>query len=238
MKEIPPTPESFREIAAATDRLLSGLAALTDADVPAPSRLPGWTRGHVLSHLARQAPALERLLTWARTGVETPQYPDRATRDAEIESGAHRPAAELVAGVRETAARFQEAVETLPEAAWQATVRPFTGELCTPRRILVIRLRELELHRVDLDLGHRVADIPATARDIVLDDVLGYYAQAPDVPDFTLRDDAGAELARYGTGGPVVTGTRADALAWLSGRSDGSGLRATTGPLPVLPRWL
>ncbi|MGG2460872.1 maleylpyruvate isomerase family mycothiol-dependent enzyme [Streptomyces sp. RGM 3693] len=238
MKEIPPTPESFGELAAAADRLLSGLAGLTDADVSAPARLPGWTRGHVLCHLARQAPALERLLTWASTGVETPQYPDRATRDAEIEAGAHRSAAALIADVRETAAHFQHTVETLPEPAWQATIRPFTGELCTPQRVLVIRIRELELHHVDLDLGYRVADIPAPARAVILADVLGYYAQAADVPDFALRDDAGAELARYGTGGPVVSGSPADALAWLSGRSTGTGLRSTTGPLPVLPRWL
>ncbi|WP_411123617.1 maleylpyruvate isomerase family mycothiol-dependent enzyme [Streptomyces sp. x-19] len=238
MKEIPPTPESFRELAAAADRLLTGLADLTDADVPAPSTLTGWTRGHVLSHLARQAPALERLLSWARTGVETLQYPDRATRDAEIEAGAHRSAAALVADVRETAAHFQRSVEELPEPAWQATVRPFTGELCTPQRVLVIRLRELELHHVDLDLGYRVADIPTGARDIILADVLGYYAQAADVPPFTLRDDGGAELARYGTGGPVVSGSPADALAWLSGRSTGTGLHTTTATLPVLPRWL
>ena len=90
MKEIPPTPESFGVIAAATDRLLAQVAELDDKDIAAPSRLPGWTRGHVLSHLARQAPALERLLEWARTGVETPQYPSRRARDAEIEAGARQ----------------------------------------------------------------------------------------------------------------------------------------------------
>ncbi|GGU69975.1 maleylpyruvate isomerase [Streptomyces albospinus] len=238
MKEIPPTPESFGEIAAAADRLLAGIAGLADADIPVPSRLPGWTRGHVLSHLARQAPALERLLEWARTGVVTPQYPDRATRNAEIDAGAHRPAATLAADVRDTAARFQRTAETLPAPAWQATIRPFTGELCTPQRVLVIRVRELELHHVDLAIGYEVADIPASARRIILADVLGYYAEADGVPDFTLRDHEGAVLARFGTGGPVVSGTPADALGWLAGRTSGAGLHSTTGQLPVLPPWL
>ncbi|WP_327298820.1 MULTISPECIES: maleylpyruvate isomerase family mycothiol-dependent enzyme [unclassified Streptomyces] len=237
MKEIAPTQESFQEIAAAADRLMAGLAGLRDRDVPEPSRLPGWTRGHVLSHLARQAPALERLLEWARTGVETPQYPDRRARDAEIEAGAGRPAAVQLADVRESAAHFQQVIETLPAAAWQATVRPFTGELCTPQRILVIRLRELELHHVDLDIGYGWDGVPASARQIILADVLGYYAEAEGVPDFTLRDTGGDLLGRFGTGGPAVTGTSADALAWLAGRSGGTGLTSTAA-LPVLPPWL
>ncbi|WP_406141607.1 maleylpyruvate isomerase family mycothiol-dependent enzyme [Streptomyces sp. NBC_01089] len=237
MKEIAPTRESFQEIAAAADRLLAGLAGLRDQDVPEPSGLPGWTRGHVLSHLARQAPALERLLEWARTGVETPQYANRKARNAEIEAGAGRPAAVQLADVRESAAHFQQVIETLPAPAWQATVRPFTGELCTPQRILVIRLRELELHHVDLDIGYGWHDIPASARQIILADVLGYYAEADGVPDFTLRDPGGDVLGRCGTGGPVITGTPADALAWLAGRSGGTGLTSTAG-LPGLPPWL
>ncbi|WP_405782632.1 maleylpyruvate isomerase family mycothiol-dependent enzyme [Streptomyces sp. NBC_00859] len=237
MKEIAPTRESFAEIGAATDRLLTGLTGLRDADVHGPSRLPGWTRGHVLSHLARQAPALERLLEWARTGVETPQYADRGARDAEIAAGAGRPAAVQLSDVRERAAHFQHVIETLPGPAWQATVRPFTGELCTPQRILVIRLRELELHHVDLDIGYGWHDIPASARHIILADVLSYYAEAGGVPDFTLRDSEGELLGRIGAGGPVVTGTAANALAWLAGRSGGTGL-GPAAALPALPPWL
>ncbi|MET9533418.1 maleylpyruvate isomerase family mycothiol-dependent enzyme [Streptomyces sp. NPDC006649] len=237
MKEIAPTRDSFQEIAAAAGRLLSGLTGLHDTDVPKPSRLPGWTRGHVLSHLARQAPALERLLEWARTGVETPQYANRGARNAEIEAGAHRPAAVQLAAVRESSAHFQHVIETLPAAAWRATIRPFTGELCTPQRILVIRLRELELHHVDLDIGYGWDDIPASARQIILADVLGYYAEADGVPDFTLRETGGDVLGRFGTGGPVVTGSAANALAWLAGRSGGTGLTPAAG-LPALPPWL
>lgn len=237
MKEIPPTPASFAEIAAAADRLLAGLAGLGDQDVAQPSLLPGWTRGHVLCHLARQAPALERLLEWARTGIETPQYASRRARDAEIEAGAHRPAATLLADLRATAAHFQRSVEQLPAPAWEATIRPFTGELGTPRRILVIRIRELELHHIDLDIGYGFADIPESARQIILDDVLGYYAAAEGVPDCVLSDPEGALVGRFGTGGPVVSGTPADLLAWLAGRSTGAALDSTA-ELPALPAWL
>ncbi|MFF5030174.1 maleylpyruvate isomerase family mycothiol-dependent enzyme [Streptomyces collinus] len=237
MKEIAPDATSFHALAAAADRLLAAIDGLTDAGAAAPSRLPGWTRGHVLSHLAAQAPALERLLAWARTGVETPQYASRAARDAEIENGSRLPAAALVSRVRDSANHWQATVESLPEKAWDATIRPFTGELCTPRRILVIRLRELALHLVDLDLGHEIDDIPPGVRDIVLDDVLGYYAQADGVPTFTLRDADGTPVARFGDGGPDVSGEPSDLLAWLSGRSDGTALTAP-GELPDLPPWI
>ncbi|WP_369218253.1 maleylpyruvate isomerase N-terminal domain-containing protein, partial [Streptomyces flavofungini] len=59
MKEIDPTPAAFDELDRAAERLLVAVAGLSDAEATAPSRLPGWTRAHVLSHLAAQAPALE-----------------------------------------------------------------------------------------------------------------------------------------------------------------------------------
>ena len=63
-----PAPDSA-EIAAATARLLDSAHTLSDAEVRAPSGLPGWSRGHVLTHIARNADSLINLLTWAASGV-------------------------------------------------------------------------------------------------------------------------------------------------------------------------
>ncbi|MEO3870681.1 maleylpyruvate isomerase N-terminal domain-containing protein [Nonomuraea sp. B12E4] len=68
-------PELRAELASATNRLLATAATLSDADIAAPSRLPGWTRGHVLSHVAQNAGSHLNLLTWARTGIRTPSTP-------------------------------------------------------------------------------------------------------------------------------------------------------------------
>lgn len=95
--------------------------------------------------------------------------------------------------MREAAADLQRSVEELPEAAWGAVIRPFTGELCTPQRILVIRLRELEVHHVDLAVGYTFADIPGPARDMILADVAGYLAQAQGMPDIGLAGVARQE---------------------------------------------
>ncbi|WP_406367861.1 maleylpyruvate isomerase family mycothiol-dependent enzyme [Streptomyces sp. NBC_01546] len=238
MKSLPPTPETFALIADAGNRLLRDLDRLTDADAAAPSRLDGWSRAHVLSHLSAQVDALERLLHWARTGTETSQYADRSARDTEIEDGSRQPAAALVERVRGSADRFLTTVRELPDPAWQAVVRPFTGELCTPGRILVIRLRELEVHHTDLGLGYGFGDIPRPAVDVLLDDVSGYLAAADGTPPCTLRDDTGARVTAFGSGGPVVTGPRGALLAWLTGRSTGEGLTAPGGALPRLPAWI
>ncbi|BBC38326.1 hypothetical protein SGFS_096200 [Streptomyces graminofaciens] len=80
-------------------RLQEAVDALPPHAVAEPSALPGWTRGHLLTHLARNADALVNLLTWARTGVRTPMYttPDQRASDwmtPRIDAGA---GAELVA---------------------------------------------------------------------------------------------------------------------------------------------
>ena len=94
------------ELASATNQLLATAASLSDADVRAPSRLPGWTRGHVLAHLAANADSYVSLLTWARTGVRTPQYSSYESRAAAIEAHALQPAAQHLARLEDGAARF------------------------------------------------------------------------------------------------------------------------------------
>ena len=71
---------SMARIGEATDRLLASAGALTDTGVREPSLLPGWTRGHVLTHIARNADGLGNLLRWARTGITTPMYASREAR--------------------------------------------------------------------------------------------------------------------------------------------------------------
>src|SRR4029077_20917204 len=81
---------SMARIGEATDRLLASAGALTDTGVREPSLLPGWTRGHVLTHIARNADGLGNLLRWARTGITTPMYASREARRAGIGAGGRR----------------------------------------------------------------------------------------------------------------------------------------------------
>ena len=49
----------------ATQRLLDRARTIPEADLRVPSLLPGWTRAHVLSHVARGADAMQNLLAAA-----------------------------------------------------------------------------------------------------------------------------------------------------------------------------
>lgn len=72
-----------------TTCLLAVVDNVTDDMLRMPSALPGWTRAHVVGHLARNAEALTRLANWADSGVETPMYTSREQRAVEIEEAAN-----------------------------------------------------------------------------------------------------------------------------------------------------
>src|SRR5215472_3231214 len=76
----------------ASARVLATAAGITEEMAREPSSLPGWSRGHVLTHIARNADGLRNLLIWARTGVVTPQYADIGERERGIAAGAGRSA--------------------------------------------------------------------------------------------------------------------------------------------------
>jgi len=235
---------SMARIGEATDRLLASAAALTDAGAREPSGLPGWTRGHVLTHIARNGDGLGNLLRWARTGVRTPMYASREARRADIEAGAGRPAAELTADVAATAIAFAAEAASLPGEAWAAQVQMLVGPPFAARGVLGWRLREVEIHHVDLGTGYRPADWPAEFVAGSLPEVAGSFAGRDDAPSCLLQPD-GSDAAwrigpdRGGTPPVSVQGSPVALLAWLTGRDDGSGLRVcgTDPVLPVLPPW-
>ena len=102
---------------AQTDGVVAAAEALDDAAVPVPSLLPGWSRGHVLTHLARNADGLANLASTASTastGVLQPMYVSMQARDEDIERGAGRPVAELVLDLRSSAGRLAAALRAVP----------------------------------------------------------------------------------------------------------------------------
>ena len=179
-------------LAASHRRLSEALEGLTDDVARSDSRLPGWSVGHLLTHIARNADSVTRRMRAAARDEVVDQYPGGAAgRAAEIEAGAGRPAAELVADVRASAAAAERSAAELPDDAWDRLARSAGGQLHTMRRVLEGRIREVELHHVDLGLGYRPADWP---------------------PDFAL-----AELGRAVAHMTEHVGA-APLLAWFSGR--------------------
>ena len=86
--------------AAAHQRLLGALENLTNVDCRQDSLLPNWSRGHVLTHLSRNADSHVNLLQAAVRGEVGNQYASVEQRNSDIESGATRSAEELVMDLR------------------------------------------------------------------------------------------------------------------------------------------
>ncbi len=212
---------------------------LTEADLRAPSALPGWTRAHLLSHVARNADGLLNLLTWARTGVEKPMYPSAEVRDEEIEAGAQRGAAEILADVVAAGEKFLEYAEAMPDDAWGAEVRNRGGTVISGAVVARMRLGEVVIHLADLDHGYDLARATALAGPLV-DDLAEHaiFSRGGDLPAIRLvgiaEDGTRHEWTMGAAPGSTVTGSCGDVLAWLTGRADGTAL---DGAVPPLPPW-
>jgi maleylpyruvate isomerase len=225
----------------ATSRLLQTARAITDEQAREPSRLPGWSRGHLLTHLARNADGLRNLLIWARTGVETPQYPDSDARERGIADGAGRPAAELLDDVETSAAALAAEAAILTAADWSASVHGIVGRGHPAWYTLWRRLSEVEIHHVDLGAGYEPAQWPREFAIQCLGRVAGDFVR-PEAPAAALASTDSGRTDRIGPAEsqPAVTvsGPAWQLLAWLTGRADGDGLTAEpAGPLPALPSW-
>lgn len=220
-----------------TDRLMDTVKTMDDEAVRAPSLLPGWSRGHVLAHVARNADAMGNLLTWARTGVETPAYVSRDARDADIEEGARRSASELESDVEASGERLLARIADLPVARRHVLVRTGTSGIEAPAHdVLWWRIREVAYHHVDLDTGFRFAHLPDAVLVRGLSEAVDRVAAA-GAPSLRLEaTDLGWASDGGASGALAVRGGGGDLLGWLTGRTDGSGLTAE-GPLPQLPAW-
>ncbi|MCP2276938.1 maleylpyruvate isomerase [Nocardia amikacinitolerans] len=234
-----PTPhELLDQVADATARLLDTVRGLGDGDVIEPSLLPGWTRGHVLAHLARNADSLVNLLIWARTGIETPQYASPFLREFDIDAGAPRPIAEQLRDIEAAANRWSALATTAPPEAWTATVRTRQGRAIPAAEVPWMRLLEVEIHHVDLAASYTPADWPTSFVTRALPRVAGDIANllTPDIPPFDIQasDLDFTTSLTPGTPTHTVLGPAPSLLAWLIGRSSGEDL---SGPLPELPGW-
>jgi maleylpyruvate isomerase len=128
------------------------LHAVGAVDPSAPSLLPGWSLGHVLTHIARNADSSLRML------AGLPQYwMGFESREADIALGAGRGWDELVADVAETSdavvRRMREVSDWTGEISGTSGARPKATAAS-------MRKREVEVHRADLGLGYGFVDMP------------------------------------------------------------------------------
>jgi len=220
----PPTPRDalagdLADVTEATARLILAAEALDADDLAAPSLLPGWTRAHVLGHVARNAEGMVRLVDWALTGPQTPMYASTDDREAGIASAAALEPGPLRALLLESATALGSALIRLRDAGSPALDRlvlfgaPPPGAVPdTPAwQLGWARLREVEIHHVDLDAGYGPSDWP---------------------PRFVARL---SHFLDTRSPAPGVEGPLEQVVAWRLGRGAGPDLRAGDGSSPGEP---
>lgn len=225
----------------ATARLLASVDGLDDDGFAGPSALPGWSRAHVVAHLALNAEGLAAALTGVARDAEVPMYASAQARDGDIAELAAHPPGELRTRLGLAIRGFVGALGLVPPESWSTEISrtPDDPPTFLASDVLGMRLREVEIHHVDLDRGYgRGAWSPefgahlvgAMAGRVVRRDP----ATAPG--GFTVRaTDLGREWD-FGAG-PVVSGSVADLGWWLTGRGGADRLEVSEGPMPTIRKW-
>lgn len=221
-----------------TTQLIGEAAGLGEAALGAPSALPGWTRRHLLAHVAANAEALGNLVRWAATGEPTPMYSSPADRAAGIERGAVLPAAELSAWLRRSAQALDNAMTALSEEQWQAPVVTAQGRTVPATEVPWLRAREVYVHGVDLATGLSFGDLPDGFLTALCGDVIARRSTASGPAMLLQAVGSGGRWELPGEGDVVrLSGPLAEITAYLTGRAH----KLTTAggdPAPALGPWL
>jgi len=221
-------------VAEYTARLVDTTRSLTDTT--APSLCEGWSRAHVVTHVARNAEAIGRLVEWALTGTPQEMYPGGTEgRDRAIEAGAWREVGELVADLVDTATGLAPRLAALsgPRVAEEVELRG--GLRVASAGLPFLRLREVVYHHVDLGAGFGFADVDGALLCRFIDDAVSRLELGRHPPALQLTSEEGDSWS-VGGGGSSVTGTRAGLLLWLARRIP-DGVRTRDGQEPPhLPR--
>lgn len=220
----------------ATQRLLGSTMGISDEDWQSPSRLPGWTRAHVASHLSRNADAMTRLVHALAEGRHVPLYPSIAERDQEIERGSERTGLDLQIDLDTSAGRLHKAFDDLAKLDGPTPVELSPGLVVEASQLPTVRLAEVLLHHVDLDVGFSLSEVPDRAARWLLEWVCFRVGPQPGTPAMDILSTSGLSMRIGGFGRAVtVTGDDADLAAWLSGRGGSENLEgAGSLALPLL----
>jgi maleylpyruvate isomerase len=218
----------------ALDRQTTALGKTLDRlpDVGGASLCAGWTRGHVLTHLARNADGIAALVRAAVDDSGETMYTSDDQRDRDIDAGAGRDLATQVDDVRRTAVVVNRELRRLRPEHGERRMERTPGTLLVPaRRLPFMRVREVVYHHVDLDVGFGFGDVEPELLAVFLEDEVKRLRHADPVPNLTISTTEGEQWT-VGLGTAQVSGDRSAVLGWLA-----RGL--TTGvagaPLPELP---
>lgn len=192
--------------------LLASLDGLDDAGLSRPSALPGWSRAHVLAHLAANAESFVRIVVAAGRGGTIVQYEGGAEgRTAGIESGACMPASALLDWVRTSASELESALDDASDRAWRGEGASVAGARIPVADVPFRRRREVEVHHVDLRLAYGWGHWPAR-----------FVREELQVQEMRVLSRSSMGLTRLPD--PVRALPPHERLAWMLGRHEVDGV--------------
>lgn len=206
-------PSALNRLGRETDMLLATVDSLSSEEMAGPSRHPGWTLGHVVTHLARNADALSNLVDWAVTGQERAGYESVEARDAAIEQGAQRNYKEIKKDLAQASRTFAEKVQRLRGelAAEEVTLLDHT---IAARDLVALREYEVIIHHYDLGTVWTIEESDPEAQLDALEMAVSLFSDRDDAPDVRIVTVEGEEFT-LGNGTTTVTGERGGVVEWL-----------------------
>jgi maleylpyruvate isomerase len=196
-------------------RLDVAVTGMSRALVHGSSLLPGWTRAHVLAHLAANSDSQLRRSQAAADRVAVDQYSHGASgRREEIETRSTQDAETLIQDVVLSGAAILDCWQCLDPDLWSSPTKQVSGPDLTLRDLPRRRWQEIEVHLIDLDIG-------ASHRDWS-EDFVGFYLPR-------LRSSVERRFP-VGMQRPTTELDHRTELAWLYGRTQPAGF-------PLLLPW-
>lgn len=222
----------------AEQRLVRTVDSLTAPEFGRPSLLPGWSRAHVVAHLALNAEGFSRALAGVRHGEMVPIYDSNNSRDADIDTLAAAGPDEIRERLFAAGQHLRDLFGSLSDDDWAGTVlRVPEGPEWPTASLVVTRWREVEIHHADLGAGYTHLDWPTTFAVGLLAQATIDHHDSTESPAFAVRASDLDREWTLGAAEPVVTGPATGLGWWLVGRGRGEGLTAAAGRLPELVPW-
>lgn len=199
----------------ATQRLLGYTIALTEDEWHQPAQLPGWSRAHVATHLARNADYFRSVLNASLAGGPQPELPSVAERRHQLERGADRSGLELQIDLDAASGALQNAIESVTD--WTPSIILDAVEL--PLSALPLaRLHEVKLHLLDLGCGYTPDSVPGEPAAWLLRWAL-FRLRNADLPALQLTSNTLSTRIGSQSDLPLhVEANDANLWAWLTGR--------------------
>lgn len=222
----------------AGQRLVRTVDGFTSDDWSAPSLLPGWSRAHVVAHLALNGEALHGVLHGVVEDDPVPMYGSQESRDTDIEALAGADPAGLRDRLLSVLTTFQDAVMAVPDDAWSGRFERTPGGQQLPLDALpLMRVREIEIHHADLGTGYTADQWPPRFAEVVIDGMVKRLDPDVNFRVTPLDSERTWDVGQIGDTTAVVTGPVAQLAWWLTGREPGDQVVCSRGELPTIGAW-